>query len=451
MRRIDAQVALSAVKATGAQIDFTSLGLALDMKSGDLTVTGKLATPLSLNLDTGQAGLTKLAGDFSVGGPSIPNKSMQLAVGGNAHANWVRKSARADLTARFDESNARIGLDIADFARLAPRFDVVVDKLDVDRYTGRAAAPTQGAAGKAPQAAAAAKEKPIDLSALKGVDASGRVRVGSLAAAKLKVQELDVQMKAGKGLLELSPISARLYQGSARGSATVDANGHRFVLRQQLSNVAIGSLLRDVAQKDVLEGRGAVTVDVTTSGNVVSALKRGLNGKASIQLRDGAIKGFDLAAIARQVRSLRSGKLENSATAKVQKTDFTELTASFAVKNGVAHNDDLALKSPFVRVGGAGDIDVSKGTLDYVLKASIVATSAGQEGRALADLRGLTFPVRLTGPFEDIKYSVDAGALAAEIAKSELTRRLEERVPTGPAGDVLKGPLGDALKGLLRR
>ncbi len=77
-----------------------------------------------------------------------------------------------------------------------------------------------------------------------------------------------------------------------------------------------------------------------------------------------------------------------------------------------------------------------------MVTGTIAPTAAGQEGKALADLRGLTFPVKLTGPLDHVKYSVDAGALAAEVAKSELTRRLEEKVPKGALGDALKGLLG---------
>jgi AsmA protein len=100
------------------------------------------------------------------------------------------------------------------------------------------------------------------------------------------------------------------------------------------------------------------------------------------------------------------------------------------------------MKSPFLRVGGAGDIDIGAGALDYTVKASVVATSTGQEGRALSDVRGLTFPVKLAGPFDNLKYSVDVGALATEAAKSEVTRRVEEKA---------KGRIGDALKGILGR
>lgn len=449
-RRIDAKIALAAMKATGQRVDFSSLGLQLDMKQGDVSVQGKLATPVSLDMEKSRVALPQLAGSFTVSGPDLPNKSIQLALGGSAEASWggksgAKKGAQADLTARFDESNAKLKLAIADFARLAPQFDLAVDRLNVDRYTGgekRAAASQGGGDGKARKASAPASEEPIDLSALKSLNASGHMRFGSMVASKVKAQNLQLTLKAADGRVDLNPISAQLYQGTASGAVSVNANGNRFAIRQQLSNVSVGPLLRDAADKDILEGRGSIVLDVVTAGNTLAALKRGLNGKASLKLRDGAIKGIDLGAIARRARTLRSGNLESAASAKIEKTDFSELTAGFAISNGVARNEDLSAKSPFIRIAGAGDVDVGAGSLDYLVKASIVGTSTGQEGKALADVRGLTFPVRLKGPFDNMKYSVDAGAVAAEAVKGEIRKRLEDSVSKGRLGDALKGIFG---------
>jgi AsmA protein len=440
-RKTMAKLTAQPLKASGKKIEFPSVSVELDVKQPDLSVQGTLVSPIVLALDTSQASLPKIDGRLQLEGAALPVKTLAVALGGTLQANWEKKSAQADLAARFDESNAKLKLSLADYSRPAPRFELAVDRLNVDRYVGgeKPAASPAGKSGEEPQGKPAA-EKPIDLSGLKGLDAAGSVRIGSLVASKVKAENVQVTMKAADGRLDLNPIAASLYQGTAAGAAAVNANNNQFSVRQQLTNVAVGPLLRDAADKDLLEGRGNVALDVTTAGNTPSALKRALNGKANINLRDGSIKGVDLGAIARRVRSIRSG--ETTAAGKTEKTDFTELTASFNIKNGVAHNEDLSMKSPFLRVGGAGDIDIGAGALDYTVKASVVATSTGQEGRALSDVRGLTFPVKLAGPFDNLKYSVDVGALATEAAKSEVTRRVEEKA---------KGRIGDALKGILGR
>ena len=103
---------------------------------------------------------------------------------------------------------------------------------------------------------------------------------------------------------------------------------------------------------------------MTTSGNLVSAMKRQLNGTARLELRDGAIKGIDLAGAVRTVKSKFGGKDAEGTASQAEKTDFSELSATFDIKNGVAHNEDLSLKSPFIRVTGEGDVNLGDRTIE---------------------------------------------------------------------------------------
>lgn len=77
----------------------------------------------------------------------------------------------------------------------------------------------------------------------------------------------------------------------------------------------------------------------------------------------------------------------------------------------MARNDDLSMKSPFIRLGGAGDIGADR--MDYLARASVVATAGGQGGKELDHLKGLTVPVRVSGSFDRLAYGIDFGGLAA--------------------------------------
>jgi AsmA protein len=200
-------------------------------------------------------------------------------------------------------------------------------------------------------------------------------------------------------------------------------------------------LLRDTTGQDLLEGRGDVMLDVTTTGNLVSAMKKMLNGKASLALRDGAIKGINLAQSLRSAKSMFTGgkhELEQGATAG-ERTDFSELSASFDLRNGIAHNGDLLVKSPFLRITGEGDINIPESSLNYLAKAAVVASSSGQGGKDLGDLRGLTIPVRASGPFTALKYKLEFGSVLSESAKQQLEQQKES----------LKSKVEDKLKSKL--
>jgi AsmA protein len=217
----------------------------------------------------------------------------------------------------------------------------------------------------------------------------------------------------------VNPISARLYQGSIAGSASLAATSPpRFALKQTLTDVRLGPLLKDLAGQDRVDGRGRVVLDVTTQGPVVSALKKNLAGSARVELRDGAIRGIDLGRIV----SIAGGTGTGSAN---DKTDFSQLDASFRIVNGVARNDDLLGVSPLMRVTGGGDIDLGNERLDYLVKAQITGP--------IPKLQGRTVPVRLSGPFASIGYRVDVGEAAKEAVKERVEKAL---------GDKLKGLFG---------
>src|SRR5918911_770844 len=317
--------------------------------------------------------------DVTITGPDLPQKTVKIPITGSARADLEKQTANADLNAKFDESTIQAKLGLAKFSPPAYQFDLNVDKLNLDRYTKQpekkpVSAPTEE--GKAPPASApqpaptAQKEeqdKPVDLSALKGLNAHGRLQVGALQANGLKLANLKAEVKAGNGRLDIAPLSANLYEGSMQGAVSAQADG-RVALKETLSGVAIGPLLRDVAQKDVLEGKGTVALDVNAAGKSVNAMKKSLAGTARLALKDGVIKGINLAEVFRRAKSALGSSEQRAQAREVQQTDFSEMTASFVIKNGVAHNEDLDVKAPLFRISGKGDIDIGNSKLDYVTK-----------------------------------------------------------------------------------
>ena len=351
----------------------------------------------------------------------------------------------ADVNAKLDDSSIKAKFTLAE----PYEFEASIDKLNLDRYLG---APEKPAAQQAPQQKKAEADTPVDLSALKGINAKGRLQVGALEVRGLKLADVNAQLNAANGKVAVAPHSAKLYEGTISGEVAVDANRNHISLKEELKNVSVGPILRDFADQDRLEGRGDITLDVTTAGASVNAMKRALNGTAKVQLRDGAIKGINLGEILRKARTALGGSQSaadgQSTGDKTQKTDFSELNATFTIKNGVAHNEDLDVKAPLFRLGGGGDINIADSSLNYLAKASIVATSQGQGGRERDNLAGLTVPVRLAGTFDDLKYDVDYRGLAGAAAKSQVGEKIKERLEER----VLKDEkIRERLKGLLGR
>ena len=272
-----------------------------------------------------------------------------------------------------------------------------------------------------------------------------------------------LDLKVANGHADVNPLTANLYQGTLSSAISINAAPATptFAVRHNMSGVNIGPFLKDLANNDSLEGRGNVTLDVTAQGNTVSALKKGLNGSAAIRLADGAVRGIDIAGSIRNAKAkLGALRGEQSQPAdKTQKTDFSELTATFAIRNGVARNNDLSMKSPLLRVGGEGDVNIGEDTLNYLVKASIVGTMKGQGGRDTDELKGLTVPVRVSGALAAPSYKLDFGAMATDSVKATAKEQLQKRLGIGATkGDAAKkdapasgGSARDRLKGLFGR
>jgi AsmA protein len=453
-RSVRAKIAVAPFAGKSGQVQVSRLDVEFAVKQADLSVEGALATPATLDLDRRQARLHALAGTLRLGGGRIPDTT--AAVSGSARADWGAEDAAADLAVKLDDSSIGAKVGVRRWSSPAIALDVTADRLDLDRYLTRSgpAAPRSGGppAGKAPAGGGPAPaEEAWDLSPLRALDVTGTVKVGALKVSNVRAEQVALAVKAAGGRLDVDPISARLYQGALAGSAAVDARSNAFALRQRLTDVSVGPLLRDLADKDLLEGRGTIAVDVTSAGTTVTALKKALAGSARAAVRDGSLKGVDIVRLIGVAQTLLGARrtLEQEAQGGAR-TDFSEMTATFAIRNGVARNEDLAVRSPLVGITGRGDIDIGRGSLDYTASAALTATGAGLGGRDLLRLVGVAVPVRATGALAAPTYTVDVGAMATGLAKGALSRELERRLGGDrPQGTQGSDPVGDVLRGLL--
>lgn len=446
---LDAKAKLSG--ALNGDIDkllFTSpqLALTLSGKQGNTAISGSLTTPLSANLKTQLIELSKLVADVTL--PNPGGGSLAFKAAGNASVDLGKQNVNAALKGNLDQSAFNAKLGVAGFSPMAYTFDIGIDQIDLDRY--KAKTPDAAAAPAKPEGKPA-PEQPIDLSALQNLRANGSLRVGALKVANIKTQNLRVDLRAAGGKLDISPLAANLYGGSVAGSLSVAAgNPARYAVKQSLTGINIGPLLQDALGKAQLEGRGNVQLDVTTTGATVTQIKKGLNGSARLELHDGAIRGINIAQVVRTAKA-RIGELrgkeapETGTSSANEKTDFSEMTGSFRITNGVARNDDLNIKSPLIRVGGSGEVNLGEDRLDYLVKATVVSSLKGQGGPELESLKGLTVPVRLTGPYTAIAWRVDFAGLASEMAKQKVEEKKEE------VKSKVQEKLKEQLKGLLGR
>jgi len=427
------------------------------------TLTGR-GSPIDLAIDTrllktqfnGRAKLDRgfgLAGNIKVNTPSI----RQLAAWSGNSLTKGKGLEAFSATAALDLTEKNIKLSKAKFSldgmnaqgtlaiSLAGSRPSVTANIGMDRINVNAYLQDGGGAKTAKTAKKSSNsgwsDTPIDMSGLKAVDAKLSIATSQIAYKKVLIGKTRVSASLKNGLLNAKLSEMAFYDGKASGQIIL--NGGRKVPSIQGALNASGlnayRLLKDFAEFKRLEGTGQLQLSLAAAGKSQRAMVSTLAGTAKLKFTNGAIRGINVASMIRNVdKSILGGwdKKDN------KNTDFSELSANFNIKDGIAKNDDLKLIGPLVRVGGKGEVDMLRQKLDYRVEPKLVASLKGQGGKT--GLTGIAVPVIIKGPWDNPKIYPDiAGILTNPQAAFDQLGKL------GKLGKVDVKKIGDKVtKGL---
>ena len=417
-------------------------------------IVGK-ASPVNLSVDSEPVKLSfagsltnskppQAGGDLKLDVPSVrelarwTGNPIQMKGTGLGPLNVAGKLAMVGDKISF--SGATLALDAirgkGDFAvatggkvpTITARLDV--EKLDVNPYLGEpqdsaamsketgkgGGAPGGGApGGGAGQTAAKPAQQgwstdPIDVSALRSVNADVALGTGSLIYQKIQIGKsaLKVALNGGKMVADLTEMA--LYNGHGKAQIVVDGSGAVPAINQsiELTNIDSFPLLRDAADMKRLEGKANAKYAITGRGRSQKEIVQSLNGDGNVKFVDGAIRGVNIAAMVRNVSTafLKQGFDES------QKTDFAELGGTFTIRNGLFETKDLAMQAPLLRLAATGTSDLPARTMKFRIEPKLVGSLKGQGGEA--DKAGLVVPVIVEGPWDAPTWKPDLlGALQA--------------------------------------
>jgi AsmA protein len=340
--------------------------------------------------------------------PGVLSKvALQAGVQGTARAVSVSGGV---LT--LDDATAHFSLQAKDFDKPALAFDIKLDRIDADRYLP---APAQAPPAAGGGEAAAAKK--TDYAPLRKPVIDGALHIGELKIRGGTIRDIAVKVSGRQGRYAFDPVSAALYGGALAGGGVLDVRGDepRTRLDLKISNAQAGPLLVDFARKDVLEGTLNATATLSMAGDTPERIKPTLDGKGRLNFSDGAIKGIDLAGMARNVQAAFgvAGKPEERSY-----TDFSELNVPFTLAGGRFQTPDASLASPFLRLRAAGSADLVREALDFRVEPKVVATIKGQGDTA--ERSGLMVPILVSGTFARPTFRPDLEGMAR--------RRLQEAI-----------------------
>ncbi len=393
---------------------------------GDITVDDLDIEPtITGNLSSDEFNPQDLFAKLDIPAPqTADNTVMQKASISLALAASTNQALLNELSIVLDDTTFTGNASASSLdAEIPPlRFEFSVNTIDLDRYlppvagaeagdneTGDAANAEDSDTSSSSEAntvAATTGDEPLDLPVelMKKLDIEGTFTVGNVKVSNLTTKNIVVPVVAKDGRLSLSSLTASLYEGDIKSTAVVDVNNAEpaFAFIMELEGIQADPLLADLTQKDaLLSGKGKFAADMTTNGNSVNAITNGLNGTFNMAFNDGSINGVNLGYQLRRAKAALSGQTlpENAESVK---TDFSELSLSGTFTDGVMQSDDLDMRSPLLRVNGAGMMSLPEENVDYTVTTLVTGSAQGQGGAELESLKGVKFDIPIRGTFAEL-------------------------------------------------
>lgn len=274
---------------------------------------------------------------------------------------------------------------------------------------------------------------PIDLTAqCTGPLAAPQIRLSapSLDFGKTRLQLLQADLTLAGEHIALERISAQLFGGQLSGDLSATRNRGEAALHLKLTGAEIRQALLDIADIGLADGKLDAAIDLESLGQTASERKAHLSGTARFAVRDGRIKGFDLAAADRNLAGnqgvggllllLQSGLTGGS-------THFSSLSGTARAENGVIRSDDLALIADGGGATGAALIDLPN---DNVEAHADFRFASAKDAPPLV--------MRLSGPLESPRRFIDIKNMQQWLA--------DHGLKTGKPKDVLKSLLQGLVK-----
>lgn len=382
---------------------------------------------------------------------ALQSAKLDFTISGNKNSVQLKP-----LNAKLDQSTLSGQFSIKDFSTQAMHYDLTIDQLNVDHYLSSKEAGVASATEEI-KSSSASEEISLPTEMLRKLNLAGTAKIKQFTFNKLNFSNTSLTTEAKNGLIKVKPLSAKAYQGSAEITAELDVRKKTPVYRSQINLKGVRSekILETLFGDPYISGAADFDANITTAGTTISALKKGLNGKFNAQFKDGSIKGSKLA---KNLTEAKNGlrKLRGKPPLEKQvsgETRFSSMKASGTITNGVVRNQDLQVLSPLAFIKGEGTANLPASTVDYMV---YLAEEEKEQKKSF-------LPIKISGPFANLNYSIKLDALAKERlkeekekAKEKLKAKLEEKTEKQTEklkeklGDELGDQLGDKLKDLLK-
>jgi AsmA protein len=370
----------------------------------------------------------------------------------SAKANLLYTSSQLglrDMQLKLDDSTltGRLGLE---GERLV--YDLAVDDINIDRYL-----PPAEESSDAPADEGSLDAVDLPLDALRKMRARGDLKFGKAKFSGLTLTDAVFGLTAGDGTLRFTP-SASLYGGKYGGQIEMAIQGDaaRTTIKQQIDDVDLVPLGRDLLGSADVSGIGDVSLDLVATGTNLGDMRRGVDGDVSFSVTNGALEGFDLWFELRRARARLAGDEVPDRGDAPRRTPFSSLSATGVVSDALLTNRDLKGVLDFMTVTGTGTVNLLDNAIDFDLRATMIDGPTLQSDPGMVKYAGKSLPIKATGTLDAPSVLPDISAAVTERLQSEVDERVEQEKSEAQQRvdeekEEAQEKLRNRLRGLLER
>lgn len=241
----------------------------------------------------------------------------------------------------------------------------------------------------------------------------GDLHIADLKLGGLHFNKVAVQVSGDKNSINFQPFSAKLYDGFSNGEVNINITNKipSYVLTATFTNAALRPLFFDFMGVEKFSGTMNLKMRLLTMGDSNKKLLQHLHGVGNLSVTNGAFYGVDLNyQIARALSLIGDAKQPTIQESKPPSTPFSYLKSTFNVTNGILSLKGLLIKAQKFEVGGGGNIDLMRKTLDLHLGAA-----------AHIDHMPFTIPIKVSGVWNSPTIKLDAALLLKKALNGNLS------------------------------
>ncbi len=443
--------------ATNARIDLQKgtaslqklkLGIEQLKLSGNVDISGLQSQPkLEANLQSEPFNPRALASSLQQPVPAFTNDKALTELRFASDIDYSDNSARLhNLNVMLDKTQINGSIAVTDIEKQALKVKLKIDQLNLDDYRVLVADDNAVPVSKPASKGKVVTPLPIlPVEVIKKLNLDATISLGKLVAASVELSDIGVKATANNGVVKLSPLSARLYQGSTSFAATIDVRPQQpdWTFNGSITKVQIAPLLKATSEIDWVEGSLDFNGKLSARGNQVDALKQTVTGPAKFSLSKGVLRDMSLDKTVCQAIALVNGKKLTKPFAK--DTQLNNIEGSLEFGNGRLTNKAFTAGLSNTSVKGSGHIGLLDDSIDYRLGVRVIGELEEVDPACEVNKRykDIYWPLRCKGSLDDKPTklcNIDSDGIE-EVVKKMAGKELETRA---------KDAINDALQRFLR-